>query len=291
LTEGVDAAAAGVVKLGGAAAHCYFEFTPENLDVEALNRAVTNVRDRHEELRKVVVESSMVELPNSPQLLFRSTDPRGETETEVPDVSTAPGLVVRYGPGPEGKDIIAVGMDNLHLDGETKASAEDSNKVVTICTQYAQKGMFNIFLGVFFATLAFAFAEPFLFIGFLVAMALFGLYQAIFMANAGGAWDNAKKLVEVDLDAKNTPLHDATVVGDTVGDPYKDTSSVALNPVIKFSTLFGLLAVELATAITAQGLGVLAHVLAAVFLLVSAFFCYRSFYGMRIGERIEDIKA
>ena len=180
---------------------------------------------------------------------------------------------------------------NLRLDGETKASAQDSNKVVEICTQYAQKGMFNIFLGVFFASLAFAFAEPYLFIGFLVAMALFGLYQAIFMANAGGAWDNAKKLVEVDLDAKNTPLHDATVVGDTVGDPYKDTSSVALNPVIKFSTLFGLLAVELATAITAQGLGVLAHVLAAVFLLVSGFFCYRSFYGMRIGERIEDIKA
>jgi len=181
--------------------------------------------------------------------------------------------------------------ENLHLDGETKASAEDSNKVVTICTQYAQKGMFNIFLGVFFATLAFAFAEPFLFIGFLVAMALFGLYQAIFMANAGGAWDNAKKLVEVDLDAKGTPLHDATVVGDTVGDPYKDTSSVALNPVIKFSTLFGLLAVELAVAISAQGSALLSHVLAAVFLLVSAFFCYRSFYGMRIGERIEDLKS
>ena len=181
--------------------------------------------------------------------------------------------------------------ENLHLDGETKASAEDSNKVVTICTQYAQKGMFNIFLGVFFATLAFAFAEPFLFIGFLVAMALFGLYQAIFMANAGGAWDNAKKLVEVDLDAKGTPLHDATVVGDTVGDPYKDTSSVALNPVIKFSTLFGLLAVELAVAISAQGSALLTHVLAAVFLLVSAFFCYRSFYGMRIGERIEDLKS
>ena len=180
---------------------------------------------------------------------------------------------------------------NLRLDGETNASAQDSNKVVEICTQYAQKGMFNIFLGVFFASLAFAFAEPYLFIGFLVAMALFGLYQAIFMANAGGAWDNAKKLVEVDLDAKNTPLHDATVVGDTVGDPYKDTSSVALNPVIKFSTLFGLLAVELATAITAQGLGVLAHVLAAVFLLVSAFFCYRSFYGMRIGEKLEDIRV
>lgn len=180
---------------------------------------------------------------------------------------------------------------NLRLDGETKASAQDSNTVVEICTQYAQKGMFNIFLGVFFASLAFAFAEPYLFIGFLVAMALFGLYQAIFMANAGGAWDNAKKLVEVDLDAKNTPLHDATVVGDTVGDPYKDTSSVALNPVIKFSTLFGLLAVELATAITAQGLGVLAYVLAAVFLLVSAFFCYRSFYGMRIGEKLEDIRV
>ena len=180
---------------------------------------------------------------------------------------------------------------NLRLDGETKASAQDSNTVVEICTQYAQKGMFNIFLGVFFASLAFAFAEPYLFIGFLVAMALFGLYQAIFMANAGGAWDNAKKLVEVDLDAKSTPLHDATVVGDTVGDPYKDTSSVALNPVIKFSTLFGLLAVELATAITAQGLGVLAHVLAAVFLLVSAFFCYRSFYGMRIGEKLEDIRV
>ena len=180
---------------------------------------------------------------------------------------------------------------NLRLDGETKASAQDSNKVVEICTQYAQKGMFNIFLGVFFATLAFAFAEPFLFIGFLVAMALFGLYQAIFMANAGGAWDNAKKLVEVDLDAKGTPLHDATVVGDTVGDPYKDTSSVALNPVIKFSTLFGLLAVELAVAISAQGSALLTHVLAAVFLLVSAFFCYRSFYGMRIGERIEDLKS
>ena len=143
--------------------------------------------------------------------------------------------------------------DNLHLDGETKASPEDSNKVVQICTQYAQRGMFNIFLGVFFATLAFAFAEPYLFIGFLLSLALFGLYQAIFMANAGGAWDNAKKLVEVDLAAKATSLHDATVVGDTVGDPYKDTSSVALNPVIKFSTLFGLLAVELALVISHQG--------------------------------------
>ncbi|RRD04262.1 sodium-translocating pyrophosphatase [Arachnia propionica] len=180
---------------------------------------------------------------------------------------------------------------NMHLDGETKASPEDSNKVVAICTQYAQKGMFNIFLGVFFATLAFAFAEPFLFIGFLVAMALFGLYQAIFMANAGGAWDNAKKLVEVDLAAKGTGLHDATVVGDTVGDPYKDTSSVALNPVIKFSTLFGLLAVELAVAISAQGAGTVAHVLAGLFLLVSGYFVYRSFYGMRIGEDLKDIQV
>lgn len=181
--------------------------------------------------------------------------------------------------------------NNMHLDGETKASAEDSNKVVAICTQYAQKGMFNIFLGVFFATLAFAFAEPFLFIGFLVAMALFGLYQAIFMANAGGAWDNAKKLVEVDLAAKGTGLHDATVVGDTVGDPYKDTSSVALNPVIKFSTLFGLLAVELAVAIGAQGASTVAHVLAVVFLLISGYFVYRSFYGMRIGEDLKDIQV
>ncbi|MDO5066051.1 MAG: sodium-translocating pyrophosphatase [Propionibacteriaceae bacterium] len=180
---------------------------------------------------------------------------------------------------------------SMNLDGETKASAEDSNKVVAICTQYAQKGMFNIFLGVFFATLAFAFAEPFLFIGFLVAMALFGLYQAIFMANAGGAWDNAKKLVEVDLAAKGTDLHEATVVGDTVGDPYKDTSSVALNPVIKFSTLFGLLAVELAVAISAQGAGAVAHVLAGVFLLASGYFVYRSFYGMRIGEELKDIQV
>lgn len=181
--------------------------------------------------------------------------------------------------------------DNLHLDGETKASPEDSNKVVQICTQYAQRGMFNIFLGVFFATLAFAFAEPYLFIGFLLSLALFGLYQAIFMANAGGAWDNAKKLVEVDLAAKATSLHDATVVGDTVGDPYKDTSSVALNPVIKFSTLFGLLAVELALVISHQGYASLTHILAAGFLVISAFFVYRSFYGMRIGERIEDIQV
>ena len=135
---------------------------------------------------------------------------------------------------------------NIRLEGATKASVRDSKKVVEICTQYAQRGMFNIFLGVFFGTLAFAFFEPFFFIGYLVSIALFGLYQAIFMANAGGAWDNAKKIVEVELKAKGTPLHDATVVGDTVGDPFKDTSSVAMNPVIKFTTLFGLLAVELA---------------------------------------------
>lgn len=161
--------------------------------------------------------------------------------------------------------------------------------MVQICTQYAQKGMFNIFLGVFFSTLAFAFVEPFFFIGYLIAMALFGLYQAIFMANAGGAWDNAKKLVEVDLAAKGTPLHEATIVGDTVGDPYKDTSSVALNPVIKFATLFGLLAVELAVSLKAQGGGLLTGVLAAVFFLLSAYFVYRSFYGMTIGDELEDV--
>ena len=134
---------------------------------------------------------------------------------------------------------------NIKLEGATKASVEDSKKVVEICTIYAQRGMFNIFLGVFFSTLAFAFVEPFFFIGYLISIALFGLYQAIFMANAGGAWDNAKKIVETELKMKGTPLHDASVVGDTVGDPFKDTSSVAMNPVIKFTTLFGLLAVEL----------------------------------------------
>jgi K(+)-stimulated pyrophosphate-energized sodium pump len=172
---------------------------------------------------------------------------------------------------------------NIKLEGTTKASVEDSKKVVEICTVYAQRGMFNIFLSVFFGTLAFAFFEPFFFIGYLVSIALFGLYQAIFMANAGGAWDNAKKIVEVELKQKGTPLHDATVVGDTVGDPFKDTSSVAMNPVIKFTTLFGLLAVELAVSMTReQGAG-LAHVLALVFLGVSLFFVWRSFYGMRIG--------
>ena len=158
---------------------------------------------------------------------------------------------------------------------------KDSKKVVEICTQYAQKGMLNIFIAVFFATLAFAFVEPFFFIGYLISIAIFGLYQAIFMANAGGAWDNAKKIVEVELKQKGTPLHDATVIGDTVGDPFKDTSSVALNPVIKFTTLFGLLAVELAVELTSKN-AELTHILAAAFFLVSFFFVYRSFYGMRI---------
>jgi len=170
---------------------------------------------------------------------------------------------------------------NIRLEGVEKASVADSKKVVQICTQYAQKGMLNIFLAVFFATLAFAFVEPFYFIGYLISIAAFGLYQAIFMANAGGAWDNAKKIVEVDLKQKGTALHDATVVGDTVGDPFKDTSSVALNPVIKFTTLFGLLAVELAVELAFKN-AALTRVLALVFFLVSFFFVYRSFYGMRI---------
>jgi K(+)-stimulated pyrophosphate-energized sodium pump len=154
---------------------------------------------------------------------------------------------------------------------------------VEICTKYAQKGMFNIFLTIFFSTLAFAFVEPYFFIGYLISIAIFGLYQAIFMANAGGAWDNAKKIVEVELHAKGTPLHDATVVGDTVGDPFKDTSSVALNPVIKFTTLFGLLAVQLAVKLTADTGPMVSHVLAAAFFLVSVVFVWRSFYSMRIG--------
>jgi K(+)-stimulated pyrophosphate-energized sodium pump len=171
---------------------------------------------------------------------------------------------------------------NIKLEGVEKASVEDSKKVVAICTKYAQKGMLNIFIAVFFGTLSFAFIEPFFFIGYLISIAIFGLYQAIFMANAGGAWDNAKKIVEVEMKQKGTPLHDATVVGDTVGDPFKDTSSVALNPVIKFTTLFGLLAVELAVQLTAETGGNLTHLLAAAFFLVSFFFVYRSFYGMRI---------
>jgi K(+)-stimulated pyrophosphate-energized sodium pump len=173
---------------------------------------------------------------------------------------------------------------NIKLENSEKASVADSKKVVEICTKYAQKGMFNIFLAVFFGTLTFAFVEPFFFIGYLISIAIFGLYQAIFMANAGAAWDNAKKIVETKLKQKGTPLHDATVIGDTVGDPFKDTSSVAMNPVIKFTTLFGLLAVELAVSLTRdQGTG-LTHGLAVAFFAVSVFFVYRSFYGMRISS-------
>jgi len=179
---------------------------------------------------------------------------------------------------------------NIKLEGATKASVTDSKKVVEICTKYAQKGMLNIFIAVFFATLCFAFIEPFLFIGYLISIAVFGLYQAIFMANAGAAWDNAKKIVEVEYKQKGTPLHDATVVGDTVGDPFKDTSSVALNPVIKFTTLFGLLAVELAVRLTETNVG-LTNVLAVVFFLISFFFVYRSFYGMRIGTESAAAKG
>ncbi|GMV19265.1 MAG: K(+)-insensitive pyrophosphate-energized proton pump [Polyangiaceae bacterium] len=167
---------------------------------------------------------------------------------------------------------------NIKLEGVTKASITDSKKVVEICTTYAQKGMFNIFLVVFFATLSYACIEPFFFIGYLISIALFGLHQALFLANAGGAWDNAKKVVEVDLKEKGTPLHDACVVGDTVGDPFKDTSSVAMNPIIKFTTLFGLLAVELGLMLGRQT----SAVLAVVFFVIMVFFVYRSFYGMRI---------
>ena len=175
---------------------------------------------------------------------------------------------------------------HIHLDpnADAKASTKDSTEVVEICTDYAQKGMLVIFLAIFFGTLAFAFVEPYFFIGYLIAIAVVGLFQAIFMANAGGAWDNAKKIVETDMGMKGTELHDATVVGDTVGDPFKDTSSVALNPVIKFTTLFGLLAVELAVSLTNQGGGVIVQVLAAVFFLVSAYFVWRSFYRMRITD-------
>ncbi|HLZ45347.1 MAG TPA: sodium-translocating pyrophosphatase [Gemmatimonadales bacterium] len=171
---------------------------------------------------------------------------------------------------------------NIKLEGTTKASVADSKKVVAICTQYAQLGMFNIFLAVFFATLAFAFVEPYFFVGYLISIALFGLYQAIFMANAGGAWDNAKKIVETELKEKGTELHAATVVGDTVGDPFKDTSSVAMNPIIKFTTLFGLLAVELAVSLTAERGATLTLILAAAFLVVALVFVWRSFYAMRI---------
>lgn len=174
---------------------------------------------------------------------------------------------------------------NMDVTSSAKASVADSKKVVEICTRYAQKGMFNIFLTVFFSTLAFAFVEPFFFIGYLVSIAIVGLYQAIFMANAGGAWDNAKKIVEVELKQKGTPLHAASVVGDTVGDPFKDTSSVALNPIIKFTTLFGLLAVELAVSMANQQGGSLTHILAAIFFFISLVFVWRSFYGMRIESK------
>lgn len=185
---------------------------------------------------------------------------------------------------------------SIHLDaGAQRASVEDSRRVVEICTQYAQQGMLTIFLAVFFITLSLAFVEPFLFIGYLVSIAVFGLYQAIYMANAGGAWDNAKKVVEVDLHMKGTALHDASIVGDTVGDPFKDTSSVALNPIIKFTTLFGLLAVELAVSLSAQGMGTMVHVLAAAFFAVALIFVRRSFYAMRIpagtGDDVDETAA
>ncbi len=176
---------------------------------------------------------------------------------------------------------------NIRLEGTTRASVEDSQRVVTICTKYAQMGMINIFMGIFFGTLAFAFLEPFFFVGYLISIASFGLFQAIFMANAGGAWDNAKKIVEVDLKMKGTDLHAATVVGDTVGDPFKDTAAVAMNPVIKFTTLFGLLAVELGVSWVARQGGDTRwpHIVSAICFLISVFFVGRSFYGMQIGER------
>jgi K(+)-stimulated pyrophosphate-energized sodium pump len=177
---------------------------------------------------------------------------------------------------------------NIRLEGVEKASVADSKKVVAICTKYAQKGMLNIFIAVFFGTLAFAFVDAFFFVGYLISIAIFGLYQAIFMANAGAAWDNAKKIVEVEMKQKGTPLHDATVIGDTVGDPFKDTSSVALNPVIKFTTLFGLLAVELAESLKPGGHpSTLTIVLAVAFFVVSFIFVYRSFFGMRIKQGAE----
>jgi K(+)-stimulated pyrophosphate-energized sodium pump len=174
---------------------------------------------------------------------------------------------------------------NIKLDGVTKASTEDSKKVVEICTKYAQKGMINLFMVIFFSTLAFACLEPFFFIGYLISIAIFGLFQAIFMANGGGAWDNAKKVVEVDLKEKGSELHKATVVGDTVGDPFKDTSSVAMNPIIKFTTLFGLLALELAIVLD-RGLSLS---LAAVFFAISLVFVVRSFTSLLIKEK-ETVK-
>jgi K(+)-stimulated pyrophosphate-energized sodium pump len=176
---------------------------------------------------------------------------------------------------------------NIKLEGTEKASTEDSKRVVEICTIYAQRGMINIFLTIFFSTLAFACLEPYFFIGYLISIALFGLFQAIFMANAGGAWDNAKKVVEVELKEKGSDLHAATVVGDTVGDPFKDTSSVSMNPVIKFTTLFGLLAVELAITMDPG----MARILSAVFFVISLVFVWRSFYGMRITGSTESFAA
>jgi K(+)-stimulated pyrophosphate-energized sodium pump len=175
--------------------------------------------------------------------------------------------------------------EHMKLDATT-ASEKDSKEVVRICTVYAQKGMWNIFIVIFCFALSLSFFNPYFFIGYLIAIAFFGLFQAIFMANAGGAWDNAKKIVEVDLRQKGTPLHDATIVGDTVGDPFKDTSSVALNPVIKFTTLFGLLAVEIAVTIHQQSIKTL---IGGFFLIVALVFVYRSFYAMRIPE--EDLNA
>jgi K(+)-stimulated pyrophosphate-energized sodium pump len=170
---------------------------------------------------------------------------------------------------------------NIKLDGHHKASAADSNEVVRICTVFAQKGMVNIFAVIFSLALGFAFVNPVFFIGYLIAIALFGLFAAVYMANAGGCWDNAKKLVEVELKQKGTALHDSTVVGDLVGDPFKDTSSVALNPIIKFTTLFGILAVEIAV----NTKHATAHALAAVFIAIGLFFVLRSFYGMRISNK------
>ena len=176
---------------------------------------------------------------------------------------------------------------NINLEASGAASIRDSKEVVRICTVYAQRGMINIFIVIFFFALAFSFFNPYFFIGYLIGIAFFGLFQAIFMANAGGAWDNAKKIVEVDLKEKNTPLHEATVVGDTVGDPFKDTSSVSMNPVIKFTTLFGLLATEIAVTMHSQ---VVKTLIGCVFLIIALVFVYRSFYGMRIGEETESVK-
>ena len=159
---------------------------------------------------------------------------------------------------------------------------KDSKEVVKICTQYAQKGMVNIFVVIFCLALALAFFNRFFFIGYLIAIAFFGLFQAIFMANAGGAWDNAKKIVEVDLRQKGTDLHAATVIGDTVGDPFKDTSSVAMNPVIKFTTLFGVLATQIAVTMNTAELMRYKHGIGVVLFVVALIFVYRSFYGMRI---------